>query len=145
MVKDNFQFSFTTSRLPKEIFPILSDPANWWIGLYNEVIKGSSKKVNDEFTFSAGGGAHFSRQRVVELTAGKRIVWLVTESNLSFLAKKDEWNNTKICFDIESQGKITTVTFTHEGLSPQIECYDGCSSAWSMYLENLRNKLKKVG
>ena len=95
------------------------------------------------FSFSAGSGAHFSKQKLVELLPNEKIKWLVIESNLSFLTKTDEWNNTKICFTIEEENQNTNVTFTHEGLVPQIECYGGCSGVWSKYLENLKEALNK--
>jgi hypothetical protein len=67
---------------------------------------------------------------------------LVTESNLSFLKNTNEWAGTKICFDLEKDGDNTKITFTHDGLMPQIECYDNCSSAWTQYLQNLKADLK---
>ena len=141
MANENFQFSFTTPKKANEVFIELLDVKKWWNGLYNEAIKGKSKTVGDEFSFSAGGGAHFSNQKLIELIPNQKIHWLVTESNLSFLTKTDEWKNTKICFDIEQLKDSTKVTFTHEGLIPKIECYNGCSSAWTQYLENLKEEL----
>jgi len=55
---------------------------------------------------------------------GKKIVWLVTESKLSFLKNTNEWKGTKICFEIEQLMDQTKVTFIHEGLVPNIECFD---------------------
>lgn len=141
MSNKNFQFSFTTSHKASDVYHLLLDVKKWWSGIYAETIAGKSKNLNDEFSFSAGGGAHYSKQKLVELLPDKRIKWLVTESNLSFLTKTDEWNNTNICFDIEQLNDKTKVTFTHEGLVPQIECYGGCSSAWTQYLENLKDKI----
>lgn len=142
MTNKNFQFSFTTTQKISEVFNLLLDNKKWWSGLYNETIKGKSKKLNDEFSFSAGGGAHFSNQKLVELLPNKKIVWLVTESNLSFLKNTNEWAGTKICFEIEQEEDKTKITFTHIGLLPQIECYGGCSSAWTQYLQNLQEYLK---
>ena len=39
----------------------------WWSGLYEETIKGKSHHLNDEFTFEAGQGMHYSKQKLVEL------------------------------------------------------------------------------
>lgn len=52
----------------------------------------------------------------------------------------NQWTETKINFDISTEGNQTKVTFTHNGLTPQIEFYEGCSNAWSKYLE----KFKKI-
>jgi hypothetical protein len=142
MTNQNFQYSFTTSKNTSEVFAHLINPKNWWVGLFGETREGHSEKLNDEFSFRAGDGVHYSNQKLIELVAHKKIVWLVTESNLSFLKNTNEWAETKICFDIQKVGDKTKITFTHEGLIPQIECYGGCSSAWTQYLQNLQEHLK---
>lgn len=143
MSTQNFSYTFTTSKSPEEVFNILIDPKKWWIGLHNETITGNSEKLNDEFTFSAGNGAHNSLQKLVELIPNKKISWEVIDSNLTFLKMPDEWTGTKINFDVSTEGNQTKVTFTHNGLTPQFECYEGCSNAWSQYLENLKNYLTR--
>jgi hypothetical protein len=139
----SFSHSFTTVKSKEEMHSILLNVKKWWSGIYSETIKGNSKKVNDEFSFSAGGGAHYSKQKLVELIPYSKIVWLVTESNLSFLTNASEWVGTKICFDISTNGNKTKVTFTHEGLTPKFECYGGCSGAWTNYLENLEKAIQQ--
>ena len=138
----DYTFRLESSDTSKNIFDTLLNVRSWWIGLYSETIKGDTKKLNDEFTFSAGGGAHYSKQKLVELIPDKKIVWLVTDSNLNFLEKPSEWTGTKICFEISKKGNKSQITFTHQGLVPKIECYNSCSSAWTQYLENLAKKLK---
>lgn len=138
----NFQYHFTSSKKPSEVFEHLIHPENWWRGLFGETIEGKSNKINDEFSFLAGEGMHYSVQRLIEKQADKKITWLVSESNLSFLENPGEWTGTKISFDIEQENDETKVTFTHEGLIPPIECYANCSNAWGQYLRNLEEKLK---
>jgi hypothetical protein len=137
----NFSFSFQTPQSAEQVFNTLLDVRNWWTGLYDETIQGESNHINDEFTFKAGNGVHFTKQKLVEAEPNKRIVWLVTESNLNFVNTTDEWTGTKICFDISRQSGETMVTFTHEGLVPTFECYNGCSSGWTQYLEKLEKRL----
>ena len=96
---------------------------------------------SDEFNFKAGDGVHFSNQKLIELIPHKKIVWLVTESNLSFLKKTNEWTGTKICFELMNDGQKTKVIFKHLGLVPNIECYESCSGAWVKYLQNLEKAL----
>jgi len=141
MKKGNFSYSFKTSKRAEEIFELLLHIEQWWSGLYDETIKGQSKKLNDVFTFKAGDGAHYTSQKLVELIPNKKVVWLVTDSNLSFLKDTSEWNNTKIGFELSTEGDKTNVQFTHEGLVPKIECYDTCSAGWKGYLDNLKKKL----
>ncbi len=134
----SYKFSFDTKRSADEVFNILCDPNKWWVGIYGETITGGFKSVGDEFTFAAGDGVHYSVQKVTGLVPGRKIVWQVTKSNLSFLQHKDEWTGTKIVMTVDHNGSTTHVQFTHEGLLPEIECYGACSNAWSQYMGNLK-------
>lgn len=134
MAKD-FTTTFLVDQSPKQVFKAVTNVRGWWQGLYEEEIIGKTEALNDEFTFRAGAGAHYSKQRLIEMVPDKKVVWLVTEGELSFVEKKDEWKGTKIIFDIAKKGNQTEVRFTHQGLNPDIECYDSCSSAWQMYLD----------
>lgn len=141
MKNQNYTYTFETSKSAHEVYELLLDIKTWWSGLYEETISGKSKKRGDTFNFKAGGGMHDTTQKLVELIPDKKIVWLITESNLTFLSDPTEWLDTKLHFDIESDGKTTKVNFTHEGLLPQIECYKNCSAAWTGYMDNLKKAL----
>ena len=141
---NNYTFNFVTHKSPKEIFNLLLDINKWWSGIHKETITGNSKKLNDEFSFSAGGGVHYTMQKLIELVPNTKIVWKVTDSNLSFLDNPKEWKNTKLVFDILEKEEKTHVQFTHIGLEPQIECYDSCSTAWAKYFQNLEEKLNSI-
>jgi hypothetical protein len=141
MKKESYTYSFTTAKSAREVFELLQDIKQWWSGVYEETIKGKSRNLDDEFTFEAGGGVHYTKQKLAEAVPGKRLAWLVTESNLSFLKDPSEWKGTKISFDLSADGKNTKVLFTHEGLFPQNECYDACSVGWNQYLDNLKKAL----
>lgn len=134
MAKD-FTLTLSTNLSPKEVFQAIRNVRAWWSGFYSEEITGQAENLNDEFTFKAGDGAHHTTQRLIEVIPDKKIVWLITYSELTFLEKKDEWTGTKIMFEISVEGEITKLRFTHQGLNPEIECYTACSSAWSLYIQ----------
>lgn len=136
MKNKNFTTILVVEQTPEEVFNAVKNVRGWWSGYYSEEIKGNSEKINDEFSFYAGPGVHYSKQKLIEVIPGKRIVWLITESELSFLEKKDEWTGTKVIFDITAKENKTQLTFTHDGLNPDIECYNACAPAWSQYLQN---------
>lgn len=141
---NNYTYRFTSDQSPEKIFDLLLTVDQWWSGIYAETIRGNSRKLNDEFSFLAGGGVHSTKQKLVELIPNKKIVWQVTESNLSFLDNPGEWENTRLVFDIVDKGGRTQITFTHEELKPQIECYEECSNAWTQYFQNLEKKVNKT-
>ena len=98
--------------------------------------------MNDPFSFAAAGGAHYTELRLVELVTGQRVVWKVSKANLSFLEQPEEWEGTQFGFTLgEGKTKKTVVTFVHEGLVPEIECYDACSMGWMGYLQQLEKRL----
>ncbi|WP_165396076.1 SRPBCC domain-containing protein [Flavobacterium sp. J27] len=142
MKHTNYTYCFSSSKSAAAIFQIVSNPKKWWSGLFAEEIEGQSEQIGDEFSFQAGNGAHFSVQKLIDRVPNQKIVWLVTQSYLSFLDQKDEWNETQISFELKETGNQTLVTFTHNGLIPEIACYEQCSNAWSQYLQNLKVALE---
>lgn len=126
---------FTTTLLvdqtPREVFTAITNVRGWWS---EDNIEGSTDTLNDEFTFQVEG-VHYSKIRVVEVIPDKKVVWLVTYNYLSFVKDKSEWTGTRVRFDISQQGDKTQLVFTHEGLVPEYECYDVCSTAWTRYMQ----------
>lgn len=135
MTTQDFTTTITVDQSEQEVFSAIKNVRGWWSGLYGEEFEGDSEKLNDEFTYRAGEGLHYSKQKLIELIPDKKIVWLVTESKLSFLKNENEWTNSKICFEISKYGTQTRIQFTHVGLVPEIECYDTCSNVWSVYVQ----------
>ncbi|MEO6849870.1 MAG: SRPBCC domain-containing protein, partial [Mucilaginibacter sp.] len=124
---------------------ITNDVAKWW-GCKD--FEGKSIDLYDEFIINHHG-AHYSKQKLVEVTPNEKVEWLVTESQLNWLEKnQDEWTNTKMVFEITRQGPKTELRFTHQGLVPEKECYDRCSQGWDLvikeWLFNFINKGKAL-
>jgi hypothetical protein len=128
----NFSVTLSVDRSPKEVYDAVCNVRDWWSGIYSEEITGNTKEPGGEFVFRAAAGAHYSKQRIVEAIPGIKIVWLITDSALGFLTDKDEWTGTRIIFDMSKKGSLT---FTHEGLVPEIECYGACSAGWGRYIQ----------
>ncbi|RPD39471.1 SRPBCC family protein [Chitinophaga barathri] len=136
MATTDFKFTLTTEQTPQEVFEAITNVRGWWSGIHSEEIHGGTEKLNDEFSFSAEGGAHYSKQKLVEVIPNKKVVWLVTDSKFSYVEKQDEWTGTKVIFEISEKGGKTQLVFTHEGLTPEIECYESCAPSWSEYLQD---------
>jgi len=140
MKSSDFSTTITVDQTPEEAFAAINNVRGWWSG----EIEGSTDKPGAEFTYRYGD-IHYSRQRITELIPGRKVVWIITDSNLSFVKDKTEWNGTEISFEISKKGKITEIRFTHLGLVPEFECFDACSGAWTDYVKNSLKKLITSG
>ncbi|WAC14172.1 SRPBCC family protein [Dyadobacter pollutisoli] len=141
MKNQDFTTTIYVDQTPAEVFNAILNVQGWWSGLYEESFEGGSEKIGDEFSFLAGGGVHYSKQRLIELEQDKKIVWLVTESKLTFVETTNEWEGTKLSFEIFKEDDKTKIVFTHIGLVPEFECFDSCAPAWTGYLQEQRLNL----
>jgi len=140
MNEQNYHICFVVNATAQEAFKSINSVSKWW----TENLEGSSQKLNDEFTVRFGD-VHVSNQKLIELIPDKKIVWLVTDSRLNFVEDKHEWTNTKIVFEILTQNNKTQIHFTHFGLTPDVQCYEGCSRGWDFYIKESLFKLLTNG
>jgi len=131
MKNQNFTTTLMVDQTPKEVFNAITDVRGWW----SEGIEGNTTKLNDEFIFEVKD-VHYSKQKLVEVMPNKKVVWLVMESQMSFLKDKGEWTGTKVIFEISNKGNKTQLDFTHERLRPEVECYSVCAPAWTQYVQH---------
>jgi len=137
---EDLTVTLTVEATPEQVFRAINDVRGWWSG----ELEGPTDQLGGEFTYRYQS-FHYSKQRVTELVPGKRVVWLVLDSSLEFVADKHEWNGTRVTFDIERIGDRTQVRFTHVGLLPANECYGACSRAWTSYITGSLRSLITTG
>ena len=140
MKKEGFTTSFTVDQTPDEVFAAINNVSRWWSG----EIKGNTDRLGAEFTYRYKG-MHKSTQRITEFVPGKKVVWHVTDAELTFVKDKKEWIGTDIVFEIAKKSGKTELRFTHVGLVPAFECYGGCSGAWGALVEGNLHKLITTG
>ena len=131
MKNKNFSTTLKVSQTPEEVFDAITNVRGWW----SEGIEGNTARLNDEFIFQVKD-VHYSKQKLVEVIPGKKVVWLVMDSQMSFVKDKSEWTGTKVIFEISEKGNETQLVFTHEGLLPHVECYHACAPAWTQYVQH---------
>jgi len=138
MTGRDYSASITANITAHEATERINRVADWWAASFT----GASGRVGDAFTVRLGEtSVDFA---VVELVPARRIVWQVTDCNLHFIGDKKEWKDTRIVFDIASDGPSTKVTMTHAGLVPSVECYEVCRKGWNFHItESLQKLLRK--
>jgi hypothetical protein len=129
MEKKDFSCSITAKISANEAIKKISKVPEWW-GI---AFTGSAEKQGDEFTVKMGGDSFFNFT-VTELIPGKKVVWLVTDCYMPWYSDKTEWTNTKLVFDLAEDKDETTLTFTHQGLTPNVECYKDCEPGWTHWI-----------
>lgn len=140
MNNKDFTTSILVDQSPKEAFDAINNVIGWW----TENLDGGTHNLNDEFEVRFGD-VHYSKQKLTEVIPGEKVVWLITDSKLTFVKDQTEWTGTKIIFDITRKGNQTEVRFTQQGLTPTFECYGGCSNAWTDYVQNSLYSLITTG
>jgi len=137
--KQDYQTSITVNATAQEAYDAVNNVAGWW----SQNLEGNTDRLCEEFT------VHFGETnitlKITELEPNKRIVWLVTGGYKHWLQNKKEWHGTTMVWDIAAEGGATSISFTHIGLVPGIECYNGCENAWNGYIKSSLYKLITEG
>ena len=128
------------SQTPAQVFTAVNNVRGWWSG----TIEGDTDRLGSEWTYRYQD-IHYSKQKITELIPDRRVVWHVEESYLQFVENTNEWNDTDIIFEITNSNGQTELRFTHKGLTPAVDCYDGCSPAWRFYIEDSLQQLITTG
>ena len=84
-------------------------------------------------------------RRSLNSCPAKKVVWHVVDSHLEGPEDPSEWTGTEISFEIAPREDGTEVRFSHLGLIPDFECYDGCSSAWGFFVNGSLKHLITTG
>lgn len=136
----SYSTTFLVDQSPQEVFAAVNKVRDWWSG----EIAGGTDKLGDTFTYSVPG-VHYSQQTITELIPGTKVVWHVSDANLTFVKDKSEWKGTDIVFEIAKNGDKTELRFTHRGLVPDFECHEACSNAWGLLVGGNLLKLIATG
>lgn len=129
MKTPDFTTTILVNQTPREVIDAVNNPQQWWSG----DVKGKALQLEDEFTYRYKD-LHYSKQRIVEMIPDQKVVWLVTDSIINYAEDKNEWTGTRIIFEITEEGNKTRLRFSHQGLVPEIECFESCSNSWSQLI-----------
>ena len=135
MVTKNFTTSISVDKDISHAFNSIKNFRAWW----SEEIEGNTDQLNGTF-FYHYKDVHLCKIKLIEMVADKKLIYQVIENEFNFTKDKAEWINTKLIFDISTEGDKTKIVFTHEGLVPEYECYNVCHDAWTGYIQgSLKN------
>src|SRR6476469_2639283 len=98
MKQQNYHTSITVNETANKAFNCINSVTQWW----TENLEGSSRKLNDEFTVRFD--ATWKTFKIIDFVPDKRVTWLVTDCYLPWNHDKKEWKDTKISFEVSTQG-----------------------------------------
>jgi len=139
MKNKDFTCSITANVTAEEATEAISQVWVWWAKDFT----GRAEKLDDEFTVRFG--ETFVTFNITELVPNTRVVWTATDCYLPWLNDKTEWTGTKLIFGISTENDQTTINFRHQGLVPDVECYDMCVKGWTQYIPGSLLKLLRDG
>ena len=58
---------------------------------------------------------------------------------------REEWKGTELVFEIKTTDEGTQLTFTHIGLTPQVECFAQCEKGWDFFIGTSLHQLITLG
>ena len=140
MKTQDFTTTILVDQTPQQVFDAINNVRGWW----SEEIEGNTHKFNDEFTYHYKD-VHICRMKLTEVVPNKNVVWQVLSNYFNFTKDKSEWTGTKIIFEISEKKNRTQLQFTHEGLTPDYECYNACYDGWSNYINKSLYSLITTG
>jgi len=130
--------SIEIGALPAKVFHALTGEVDqWWTTSAGDASVVGAKPI---FRF----GKSYQAMLVKELVPERRVVWECLEQNHAnkTLSVHDEWVGTTLVWEIEPTPKASRLTFVHQGLVPQLECYEICEAGWDHYVESLKSYLE---
>lgn len=140
MGRDPYGTTINAAVSPEEAIQAIGLVQRWWSKNY----EGSAGKVGDAFTVRFGNGDRYT-MRVAELDPSAKVVWEVTDSYQGWVANSSEWVGTTIVWTVEKEANGVSVTMTHSGLTPALECFDTCSGGWTYLVQQSLAKLLTEG
>lgn len=134
----SYSTDILTSARPESVYDAITKHIDeWWTELSNQALQvGDQLIVRFERTTSWV-------MTVSEALPSQSLVWKVAEANhdLEGLTTGDEWTGTTIMWTIAGNNAGSKVTLTHDGLVPELQCYEICESGWGHFLTSLKSYL----
>lgn len=139
-MNNNLTLTISADKDINSCFNQIINFRGWW----SEEIEGSTDQLNETFYYHHKD-VHMCRIRLIELNAPTQIKYKVVDNQFSFTKDKKEWTGTYLKFDLKNEEGRTNITFTHEGLTPEDECYNICSESWTFYIQTSLKEYLETG
>jgi len=128
---NDFNISIKVAISAEAALEKISQVPQWW----GVTVEGNTASLNDQFVIKMGAEAFFNCT-ITELVPGKRVTWAIGDCYMPWYNDKKEWSDTRMIFNIAQSGNTTDIQFTHEGLTPELDCFKDCKPGWTHWIKN---------
>jgi hypothetical protein len=135
-MSNDYQRTLKVDVSAEKAFEGISRVSEWWV----KKTEGTTKQAGDTFTVRFSGEV-FVTFLVTDSVPNRKATWKVTECYLPWLKDKTEWTGTQVHWNLTEKDNATEINFVHEGLVPEVECYNGCVKGWDQYMMQSLPKL----
>lgn len=141
----NFQKTINVNTTKGKAFEAVTLGINkWWGNVDNSDIL----KLDDEFSIFFEEGTQW-RFAISKLEKYKEVRWKCIYANHTFSALKgikEEWLNSEIIFNFkELNTNIIELSFEHNGLTPDLNCYEICDAGWTHFIVTSLKQFLETG
>lgn len=142
MTPGSYQHSLTVASTASEAYRAVTQGYNDWWTATNDAFN----VVGDRIRFKFPPNVSYWTFEARILTPNKHVALQCVEASHKIPDKPHapatEWLGTALLFDIEQRDAQTTITLTHDGLVPTLDCYEICEAGWDFFfISSLKNYL----
>jgi len=141
MSNQSYQKTIVVKANTERVFAALTRNIEyWWTKPDNAIVKEGDKA---KFTFPPGRS--YWTFEATSLTPNQVKLRCVDALHLHEgmpSAIETEWLGSQLIFNMTQKGQSTQIDFEHQGLIPQLHCYEVCENGWDyFFLESLQHYL----
>lgn len=139
MQSQNYQKNILVNASAKDAFRALtSGHSMWWTPC-----DGAFTRIGDRIKFTFPPQESFWTFEAKDLIPAQLVTLLCVDAHHIILGQSDasltEWLDTTLRFKITAEGDQTKIDMEHDGLVPDLDCYDVCKAGWDhFFLRSLK-------
>ena len=124
----NYKNQLEVNASSEQVFFALNEGLHSWWGK----ISNSEFKTGGQFTIRFENG-YWWTFKVIEYTPNHELVWKCMDGEPDF---NKEWIGHVLHWEIKEQNGKRLINFHQVGLTPNIDCYNVCSTTWDRFITN---------
>ena len=133
MSSKSYTRTITVEASPQDAFRALTTGhEQWWTTCDNEFAR-----IGDRIKFTFPPLVSYWTFEATRIEPDKAVELECVEAYHKMPDKPDasttEWLGSKALWRIEPRGSQTAIHFVHDGLTPELDCYDVCEAGWDLY------------